>query len=142
MPNRRRCPYCRRLFTPDPRLKERQKTCGQPECRREQKRQCDERWRLQHPDYFRGMYPHQKETYGTRAQYRKQYRKENPDYVRRNAAFVKKCKVRCRKRVSERVSSTSCDLRLTVWSRTSNVSITQVSSTSRDIFVTLCQNEV
>ncbi len=35
-----------------------------------------------------------------------------------------------------------CDLRLTVWSQKSNVSITQVSSTSRDIFVTLCQNEV
>ena len=41
-------------------------------------------------DYFRGMYPQQKEAYGTRAEYRKRYRKEHPEYVRRNAAFVKK----------------------------------------------------
>jgi len=88
------------------------------------------------------MYPQQKRVYGTRAEYRKRYRKEHPDYVRRNAAFVKKCKMRRQKTESERVSSTSCDLRLTVWSQKSNVSITQVSSTSRDIFVTVCQNEV
>jgi hypothetical protein len=126
---------------PNPRVKERQNTCGRQDCRRRQKLQLDEQWRSQNRDYFRGLYPHQKEVYGTRAQYRKQYRKENPEYVRRNAAFVKKYKARQRKRRSEGVSSTSCDLRLTVWSQKSNISITQVSSTSRDIFVTVCQND-
>lgn len=141
MPNRRRCPYCRRLFTPDPRLKERQKTCGQPECRREQKRQSNEQWRLRHPDYFRGMYPHQKETYGTRAQYMRRYRKENPEYVRRNAAWVEKYRTNRRERESEPVSPTSCDLQLSVWSQTINVSIAHVSHTSRDIFITVCQKK-
>ena len=142
MPKRRRCPFCHRLFIPNPRVKERQNTCARQDCRREQKRQLDERWRSQNQDYFRGMYPQQKQVYGTRAEYRKRYRMEHPDYVQRNAAFVKKYKARRRKTESEQVSSTSCDLRLTVWSQKSNVSITQVSSTSRDIFVTVCQNEV
>ena len=142
MPKRRRCPFCHRLFIPNSRVKERQNTCGRQDCRREQKRQLDERWRSQNRDYFRGMYPQQKQVYGTRAEYRRRYRKEHPDYVQRNAAFVKKCKARRQKTESERVSSTSCDLRLTVCSQKSNVSITQVSSTSRDIFVTVCQNEL
>jgi hypothetical protein len=44
---KRRCPFCHRLFIPDPRVKERQNTCGRQDCRREQKRQLDERWRSQ-----------------------------------------------------------------------------------------------
>jgi hypothetical protein len=142
MAKRQRCPFCRRLFVPNPRLKERQKTCGRQECRQKQKLRYNERWRLLHPGYFQGIYPHQKEVYGSRAQYRKQYRKGNPDYVRRNAAFVKKCRARRRKREPEQVSSTSCDLHLTVCSQKGNVSITQISSTSSDIFVTVCQSGV
>jgi hypothetical protein len=60
------------------------------------------------------MYSRQKQAYGTRAEYRRRYRKEHPDYVRRNAAFVKKHKARRRRIESERVSSTSGDLPVTV----------------------------
>ena len=67
--------------------------------------------------------------------------KEHPEYVQRNAAFVKKYKARRRKSGFARVSSTSCDLRLSIWNQTSNVSITHVSPTSRDIFVTVSRNE-
>src|SRR5262245_22846503 len=140
MPKRRKCPFCCRLFIPDPRVKERQKTCGRQDCRREQKLRLDACWRSQHRDYFRGMYLHQKHAYGTRAEYRKRYRKDHPDYVQRNAAFVNKFRRRRRERAAEPVSSTSCDLRLSVWSQMSNISITQVSHTSRDIFVTVRQN--
>ncbi len=87
------------------------------------------------------MYPQQKEAYGTRAEYRKRYREEHPEYVERNAALVKKYRRRRRERAATPVSSTSCDLRLSIWNQTGNVSITRVSSTSRDIFVTVCQNE-
>jgi hypothetical protein len=126
---------------PDPRLKERQATCGWQECRRNRKRKSNEQWRSKHPDYFQSMYQQQKEAYGTRAEYKKQYRQRNPDYVHRNAAFVKKHRERWRKRQSEAVSPTSCDLRLSVWKETGNVSIAHVSHTSRDIFVTVCENE-
>jgi hypothetical protein len=141
MPTRRRCPFCRRLFTPDPRAGERQKTCGQEECRQKQKRQSNEQWRSRHPGYFQGMYSQQKEAYGTRAEYKKRYRKEHPEYVRRNAAFVREYRTRRRKPEPEAVSPTSCDLRLSVWSHTINFSIAQVSHTSRDIFVTIRRSE-
>jgi len=140
MPKRRKCPFCRRLFIPDPRIKDRQRTCGRRECRGEQKRQTDERWRSQNRDYFRNLYPQQKEAYGTRAEYRKRYRQEHPDYVQRNAAFVKKYRRRRSEKAAKEVSSTSCDMRLTVCSQTSNVKITHVSHTSRDILVTVCGN--
>jgi|GEM_PF-2046357 len=142
MLKRKRCPFCRCLFIPDPRRKGRQTTCGRQECRRNRKRQSNEEWRARHPDYFRSMYQQQKETYGTRSEYKKKYRKENPEYVRRNAAFVNKCRLRPQKAEPEPVSPTSCDLLLSVWNQTANVSITHVSHTSRDIFVTVSRTEV
>ena len=141
MPERRKCPFCHQLFMPDPRVKKRQTTCGRQECRSKQKHQLDERWRSQNPDYFRGMYPQQKQAYGSRADYRRRYRKEHPEYVQRNTAFVKEYRRRRREQAARTVSSTSCDLRLSISSQTSNVKITQVSHTSRDIIVTVCQNE-
>jgi len=39
---------------PDPRVKSRQRTCGQPECRRSRHRKTDRAWHAQHPDYDRG----------------------------------------------------------------------------------------
>ena len=90
---RRRCPFCRRWYHPHPRLKQRQKTCGRPECRRQQKQKSNQQWRAKNPDYFRDTYAHQKEKYGTRADYMRLYRQQHPDYVRRNAAFVRKWRV-------------------------------------------------
>ena len=142
MPKQKRCPYCIRLFIPDPRRKEQQATCGRLECRRKRKRQSDKEWRSRHHDYFRGIYPQQKEAYGTRAEYKKQYRRENPDYVRRNAAFVKKHRERHQKTQTHHVSHTSCDLRLSLWKEMGSVSITHVSHTSHDILVTISQTEV
>ena len=98
----------------------------------------DELWRSQNREYFRNLYSQQKQAYGTRAEYRKRYRKEHPDYVQRNAAYVKEYRRRHTEKSAIDVSSTSCDLRLTVCSQTSNVKITHVSHTSRDILVTVC----
>lgn len=139
MPKRRKCPFCLRLFTPDPRVKQRQNTCGRHSCRQEQKRHYDEHWRQRHPDYFQGSYPHQKESYGTRADYKKRYRKQHPDYVGRNAAFVEEYRKHRRRQPSPAVSPTSCDLQLSLWSQSIKLSITHVSHTSRDIFVSVSQ---
>lgn len=49
----RPCRVCRRWFRPDPRVGERQKTCGRSECQREWKRQKDAQWRKNNPDYWR-----------------------------------------------------------------------------------------
>ena len=65
MLSRRRCPFCRCWFDPHPRLKQREKVCGQRDCCRQQKRKSNEQWRSKNPGYFRGVYPQQKEKYGT-----------------------------------------------------------------------------
>lgn len=111
MLRRRRCPFCRRWYHPNPRLSRRQQTCGRPECRRQHRRKSNQQWRAKNPDYFRGAYPCQKEKYGTRADYMRLYRQQHPDYVRRNAAFVRKWRQQLRWAA---VSHTSPDLCLTV----------------------------
>ena len=93
---RRRCPFCRRWHHPHPPLKQRQKTCGRPECRRQQKQKSNQQWRAKNPDYFRDTYAHQKEKYGTRADYMRLYRQQHPDYVRRNAASVRQWRQKLR----------------------------------------------
>jgi hypothetical protein len=110
---RRRCPFCHRWFHPHPRLKERQKTCGQAECRQKQKQRFNLQWRTKHPDYFRGAYGLQKAKYGTRADDKRRYRQQHPDYVRRNAAFVRKRRQQLRQLP---VSPTSSDPHVTVGS--------------------------
>jgi len=131
---RRRCPFCRRWFHPHPRLKLRQKTCGQPGCRRQQKRSSNQQWRMENSDYFRGVYPQQKAKYGTRAEYMRHYRQQHPDYVRRNAALVRKWRQQLGQ---ELVSHTSRDLRVTIESERTSLRIAHVSHTSRDIVLTL-----
>jgi hypothetical protein len=141
---RARCCVCRHWFTPNPRVKQRQKICGQQACRQELKRRSNQCWRSQHLDYFRGCYPHQKDVYGTRSDYKRRYRQQHPDYVRRNATFVRQYRRRQRqpssgvKPAGKAVSPTSCDLQLTLTGSTTSVRISQVSHTSRDIFVTVC----
>jgi hypothetical protein len=132
---RRRCPFCRRWFHPHPRLKQRQRTCGRPNCRRQLKRKSNQHWRTENADYFRGVYALQKEKYGTRSDYRRRYRQQHPDYVRRNAASVRRWRQRLRS--APPVSSTSPDLHVTIESEKTSIRIAHVSSTSRDIFVTL-----
>lgn len=56
-PSRKRpCRICRRWFLPNPRLKQRQMTCGQAECQRQwHKRKCTE-WNRKNTDYFKTNY--------------------------------------------------------------------------------------
>lgn len=49
---KRPCSQCRRWFTPDPRTRKTQKTCGEAACRQAQKRRTDRAWRRRNPDYF------------------------------------------------------------------------------------------
>lgn len=53
---KRPCRICRRWFMPTPRLKDRQKTCGRPQCQREWHRKMCEKWNRENADYFRSNY--------------------------------------------------------------------------------------
>ena len=53
---KRPCRLCRRWFMPNPRLKDRQMTCGDARCKREwHRRRCCE-WNKKNSDYFRANY--------------------------------------------------------------------------------------
>jgi len=49
---KRPCSVCRRWFMPDPRVGERQKTCGRPECRESHRARTQRKWRRRNPDYW------------------------------------------------------------------------------------------
>jgi len=56
-PTRKRpCRICRRWFVPNPRLKDRQMTCGTAKCQRQwHKKKCAE-WNRKNADYFKANY--------------------------------------------------------------------------------------
>ena len=66
---KRPCRICRRWFMPNPRLKDRQKTCGDPECqRRWHKKKCAG-WNRRNPDYFKSTYLQKKIIAATETQH-------------------------------------------------------------------------
>ncbi len=84
------CCVCQLQFDPHPRVKKRQKTCGAVLCRKELQRRSSKAWRERHPDYFKGRYEVTlKEWYEKNGEYRKRYRQEHPEYVKKNALYVK-----------------------------------------------------
>jgi len=53
---KRPCRICRKWFIPDPRVGNRQKTCGDPECKRQwHVRKCSD-WNKKHRTYFQEIY--------------------------------------------------------------------------------------
>jgi len=52
----KQCLFCGRYFTPDYRVKDKQKSCGRPECRRARKKTAQEAWARKNPDYFDNLY--------------------------------------------------------------------------------------
>ena len=59
---KRPCRICRRWFMPNAKLKDRQKTCGAPQCQREWHRKKCEEWNRNNLDYFRANYLQKKLT--------------------------------------------------------------------------------
>ena len=55
---KRPCRICKRWFMPNPKLKDRQMTCGDPDCQREWHRKKCEEWNRKNPDYFKANYLH------------------------------------------------------------------------------------
>jgi hypothetical protein len=52
----RRCLFCGGYFIPDHRVKERQKSCRRPECRKARKKAAQKAWVKKNPDYFADLY--------------------------------------------------------------------------------------
>jgi len=57
IPSRKRpCRICKRWFLPNPRLKERQKTCGRQRCQKAWHRKKCAQWNRKNADYFKANY--------------------------------------------------------------------------------------
>lgn len=75
------CCWCSKWFDPHPRLKDRQKSCGDSDCKRKQKRWSQQRWqRCERADYQMAQRDWRCQNPG----YWKTYRNEHPDYTERN----------------------------------------------------------
>ncbi len=84
---RKRCPYCRGLFIPDPRVGSRQKVCRKNECQAKRKKQSQRRWSEKHKDYW-GIHQVKGESKkafrSEKAAYMREYRRRHPDYVKQD----------------------------------------------------------
>jgi hypothetical protein len=70
----KRCLFCGRYFTPDYRVKDKQKSCRRPECRKARKKNAQKAWVEKNPDYFDDLY----ETYVKPWRERKMIKDEIP----------------------------------------------------------------
>jgi hypothetical protein len=52
----KRCLFCGRYFVPDCRVKDRQKSCHRPLCRKARRKAAQEAWVKKNPDYFADFY--------------------------------------------------------------------------------------
>ena len=83
------CFICQRRFVPNPRLKDRQKTCAAETCRKELKRRANRSWRERNPDYFKGRYETMlKAWYEDNKDYKTRYRRQHREYVKKNKLYV------------------------------------------------------
>ncbi len=81
---RKKCPYCRTSFVANPRVKQRQKTCGKPACKKALKAENNVRWRQENPHCCYHDYPRVKEWLDQHPGYLKGFRQSHPQYVQKN----------------------------------------------------------
>ena len=81
---RKRCRFCRRLFSPDPRVGSRQVACSNPECQRQRKKANQDHWLDRHPDSFKERYWNTTRWLGEHPGYLAEYRRQNPEKVARD----------------------------------------------------------
>lgn len=78
----KRCPYCRKLFKQDSRIKDRQKVCSNAECQKRRKNDYQKKWQEKNPMYFQGRYSRLKEWLAENPDYLKNYRQSNKNHIK------------------------------------------------------------
>jgi hypothetical protein len=68
------CEICQVLFTPDPRVGERQRVCQKRDCQQGRKRRAQKKWLAKNPDAFQGRYPKLQQWLAQHPGYLKNYR--------------------------------------------------------------------
>ena len=80
----KRCPYCEKFLTINPRVRKRRKTCGSSSCQRALNKENSARWRREHPDSCDPDYPRVKVWLQKHPGYLQRYRETHPAYVEKN----------------------------------------------------------
>ena len=80
----KKCPYCKSHYTPHVKVGSRQKTCGEPDCKKALKASNNSRWREKNPDCCQNDYPRVKQWLDDHPGYLKHYRESHPGYVQKN----------------------------------------------------------
>ena len=86
---RKRCPHCKKLFTPDPRLKGKQKTCGGTECQKARRRENAKKWREKNPDYDDRTYRKARFRTRTHHAWKRHYWATHPEYRQHHAEYMR-----------------------------------------------------
>ena len=83
----KQCPVCGQMFTPDPRVGQRQRYCSQAECQKARQRENESAWRERNPDCVSAQnHKWQQKNPG----YLQEWRARHPDAVERNRSFMRK----------------------------------------------------
>ena len=80
----KKCPYCRKCFSPHVKVGDRQKTCGGDKCQKALKADNNKKWRQKNPTYFKDDYLRIKAWLEEHPGYLSDYRKSHPEYVGKN----------------------------------------------------------
>ncbi len=80
----KKCPYCKTPFSPDPKVGNRQKTCGKPACKRALKAENNRRWHQKNFGYYRNDYSRLRTWLQHNPGYLKCYRESHPEYIEKN----------------------------------------------------------
>jgi hypothetical protein len=83
---RKRCPACGQMFTPDPRVGQRQMYCSRAECQKTRQRKNESDWRERYPDC---VIAQRKKWRQAHLDYLRQWRERHPGAVRRNRLFMR-----------------------------------------------------
>lgn len=79
----KRCPYCERFLTINPRVRKQRKTCGSCSCQRALNRDNSARWRREHPE-LSSDYPRVELWLQKHPGYLQCYREAHPAYAEKN----------------------------------------------------------
>ncbi len=73
-----RCRFCGKYFTPDHRVKEGQKACYDPVCRKKRRKAAQKAWVEKNPDYFANHYEAYIKPWRTRKMIKDEIPQEKP----------------------------------------------------------------
>lgn len=105
----KKCTICGRYFSPNPRVGDRQKTCGRKKCRKLHKKEYAARWKAKNPEYFKGRYEETRDCPSRDPEARKQYLSQ--EHVRQKNT-ERMAQYRAEKKIAKgkSVVCTNCDI--------------------------------